>query len=102
MKAKGNERDSDDIAVLDTHTLPDWMTNKKYVKEQFLNQNGDMVTEEDFNEWIQDDEELGHLLQRNLGRTVDLTAGAVRQLDIRVQQLITRIDKMEGNHERRS
>jgi hypothetical protein len=69
------------MPFIDNLSLPRWMTNYDEVVEKLKQDNGDLITDADVEEWIQDHEEAGWMVCRNVGHFNDLTSGAVRQLD---------------------
>jgi len=66
---------------IDVLTLPNWLVDRDAVRHKLKTDNGDMITDADIDEWIEDYEEAGWLVGRNVSRFNDLTNGAVRQLD---------------------
>ena len=66
---------------MDLLSLPKWMTNYEQLKQKLKEDNGDLLTDEDIEELIEDQHEAGWMLCRNMGEYNDLMSGAVRQLD---------------------
>jgi len=66
---------------LDLNSLPRWATNYQSLKDELKAENGELITDADIDELILDEDELGFRLFRNTGHFLDLTSGAVRQLD---------------------
>lgn len=89
MKPSG-EYDKDGLPKLDLLSLPPWMTNRAKLREEVRHEMGDMITDEDFEELIKDDDQLGYRVFRNSGHYNDLLAGAIRKMDQRLQTLEAR------------
>jgi len=62
-------------------SLPLEFTNYDDVVGKLKNDNWDLITQEDIDILIQDDDEAGWMLTIDFGLLSDLTTGAVRQLD---------------------
>ena len=75
------------LEYIDLHSLPRWMTNYEDVLKKLKEENGDLLSIEDIDELILDDNEAGWMLSRNIGRFNDLTSGAVRQMDIENKEM---------------
>ena len=84
---------------IDIASLPTWYSNYNELKREFFRDNGNLVTEEDFDNWIKDDNGLKWKLRRNISRFNDLTSGGLRQLDKEVLEMFellsSRITKLE-------
>ena len=86
MKAKGvDEKTGHDL--LDMQSVPDFLTNREDLKKLVKQQNGDLITDEEIDILIKDDDELGWMLSLNIARFADLVGGGVRQLHGKVKQL---------------
>lgn len=72
---------------LDILSMPRWMTNYDEVFKKLKEENGDLLSKEDIDELIQDREEAGWLLNRNLGAFNDLTSGGLRQMDLENKEM---------------
>lgn len=88
--------------IMDPSKFPLELTNYDEVVMLLKADNGDLITEEDIKDMIQDDDEAGHMLKIDMGLLANLTTGAVRQLDKEVIELFdllsNRITKLEVNH----
>lgn len=81
-------KDSDtELEYIDLHSLPRWMTNYDLVAKKLKEDSGDLLSDDDIDELILDDNEAGWMLSRNIGRFNDLTSGAVRQMDIENKEM---------------
>jgi hypothetical protein len=82
QKNKSEEKlNNKNLPIIDPLTLPREMTNYDDIVEKLKHDNCDLITQEDIDEYIQDDEEAGWLLKTDFTLLSDLTMGAVRQLD---------------------
>lgn len=86
------EKDKHGLDKLDIYSLPDFLLNKEAIYKKVKQDNGDLIKDSEIEELINDPDELGFMLKRNLGKFNDIVAGAVRQLDIKVNKLIERIN----------
>jgi hypothetical protein len=75
------------LPVLDKNKLPRWVTNYDEVVLKLKQDNGEMLTDQDIEEMIQDYDQAGWMLNRNIGHFNDLTNGALRQLDTEVLEM---------------
>lgn len=75
------------LSKLDISSLPRWATNYETLKEQIMCDCMCMMTEEDFDYFITDEDHLGYRLFRRPGHYLDLVAGAVKQLEKRLIKL---------------
>ena len=75
------------LEYLDLLSLPRWMTNYDSVVEKLKSENGDLLSNEDIEELLEDYHEAGWLLCRNISAFNDCTSGGVRQLDIEMKEL---------------
>ena len=76
------------IQILDASSLPKWMTNYDELREAVRAENGDLITDDDFEEWITQEDQLGYRMLFDMGKFLDLTSGAVRQIDREYPELI--------------
>lgn len=81
----------DGIRRVGLMSLPDLMTNKKDLREKIRRDNGDLVSDEDFEEMVQDYDNLGSMLRRRLGGQVDYNSGAIRELDHKLIREVTAV-----------
>lgn len=85
---------------LDFTTLPDFLVNRDEIRKKLKEENGNLITDEDIEEFLLDHNEAGWMLSRNISSFNDLTNGAVRQLDIEMKQLfelaLNRITSLEN------
>jgi len=85
---------------LDLLSLNKVFTNYDELREEIQNENGELISDEDFDEMLQDRNQLGYRLHANLGLLSNLTTGAVRQLDSEVigmfELLSSRITALEN------
>lgn len=90
------------LEYLDLLSLPRWMTNYDEVVKKLKEENGDLLSEEDIDELIQDQHEAGWLLCRNVGAFNDCTSGGLRQLDIEVKEvfelILSRLTNLENEN----
>ena len=56
-----------------------------------------IITDADLEEYLSDDEELGWMKMRDITKFNDITAGAVRQLDRKLNALIDKLKKERNN-----
>ena len=87
------------LMQLDNNSLPKWMNTYDEAAQRLRNDCGCMVTEDDIVFLLDDYEEAGWMICRNVALFADLTSGAVRQLDTDVlamfEMLSSRITKLE-------
>jgi hypothetical protein len=88
------------LPVIDPLSIPQELTNYDDVVATLKHDNCDLITQEDIDEYIQDDDEAGWMLKTDFTLLSDLTMGAVRQLDSEVismfELLSNRITKLEN------
>jgi hypothetical protein len=88
------------LPVIDPLSIPQELTNYDDVVATLKHDNCDLITQEDIDEYILDDEEAGWMLKTDFTLLSDLTMGAVRQLDSEVismfELLSNRITKLEN------
>jgi hypothetical protein len=77
------------MAYIDPFSVPQSLTNYTEVVETLKRDNCDLITDEDIEEWLQDYDEAGWMLQIDLGLFTDLTAGGLRQLDREVIEMFS-------------
>ena len=75
------------------------MTNYNKLRKEIERENGLMISDEDFDELLLDEDGLGWRYYRNFGHFADLTAGAVRQVDKKIDSLLSRIESLENKKE---
>ena len=63
------------------------MTNYDEVFVRLKEDNGDLLSDTDIEDLIEDHDEAGWMLSRNIGRFNDLTSGAVRQMDLENKEM---------------
>lgn len=78
------------MPYIDPFSLPEALTNINEIKLQLKKDNGDLISDKEIEELLNDYDEAGWMLNIDLGLFSDLTSGAVRQLD-RDFQLMTEI-----------
>lgn len=72
---------TNDDGVMDYRSLPDEFTSKDRVKNKLLSELGEMVTEDDIDEMLDDPDDVGSHISLDLGNFVGLIEGGLRQLD---------------------
>jgi len=86
--------------IMDPLSLRREFTNYDDISRQLKEDNGNLISDEDIEILIQDEDEAGHLLRIDLGMLSSLTTGAVRQLDSEVismfELLSSRITALEN------
>jgi hypothetical protein len=90
---------------IDILALPEWLIDKQAIREKLKRDNGDLITEADIDEWIEDYDEAGWMVGRNVSLFNDLTSGAVRQLDHEMIEMfellssrLTTLENQLGGH----
>jgi len=110
MKPSKKEKVHDGITIPETdrNSMPGWLSNKDKLWEKIQADNGDLISREDFEELILDEEELGFMLHFDLGKSLALAFGGVRMLNKEVtedvveplnamiESLISRVNALEG------
>jgi hypothetical protein len=71
--------------ILDIHSIPRWMTNYDEVVLKLKHDNGDLITDEDIEEYMHDINGAEWMLCRNVATYGDMTSGALRQLDVEMK-----------------
>jgi len=69
------------MPYIDPFSLPEALTNIDDVILKLKQDNCDLITEADIEEWLHDYDEAGWMIHIDVGLFSDLTNGAVRQLD---------------------
>jgi len=99
MMPKGTLHKDTQLPELSINSLPKWMTNYDKLRKEIERENGLMISDEDFDELLLDEDGLGWRYYRNFGHFADLTAGAVRQVDKKIDSLLSRIESLENKKE---
>ena len=90
------------LEYMDLLSLPRWMTNYDVIVAKLKEENGDLLSEQDIEELIEDHDEAGWLLSRDVSAFNDCTSGAVRQLDIEIKEMyeliFSRITALENEN----
>ena len=90
------------LEYIDLLSLPRWMTNYDAVVAKLKAENGELLSDEDITELIEDHDEAGWMLGRNISAFNDCTSGAVRQLDIETKEMyeliLSRITVLENEN----
>jgi len=99
MGSKGTIDQKTNLPELSINSLPKWMTNYDKLRKEINRENGELMSDEDFDELLLDEDGLGWRYYRNFGHFADLTAGAVRQVDKKIDDLLSRIKSLENKKE---
>lgn len=75
------------LEYMDLLSLPRWMTNYDDVFKKLKEENGNLLSDEDIQDLIEDPHEAGWLLHRNVAAFNDCTSGGLRQLDIETKEM---------------
>lgn len=70
-----------EIPISDSKTIPKFLTNRDALWEEVKEENGDLITEAEFDELIDDPDGLEWRLHYNMGDMVSLAQGGIRQLN---------------------
>lgn len=89
------------VLVTDILTLPKEITNYEKLREELQAENGELLSDKDFDELLQDDDELGYRLLVDVGKSTDLSIGAIRQLDNEMSDLLQQVADWVSNIEMR-
>jgi len=85
----------------DLLAMPAEFTNYKELREEVRIENGDLISDEDFDEMLKDPNELGHRLFKNLGKSHLLLEGSIRQLDRETSGLVQELSEWIYNIDQR-